>query len=158
MGRAHGDARRNLPSPDPGDAWADVCERLHERGLRWTPQRRLLVDVLTTASGHVTGAELVERCRDLDPATTPSTVYRTLDVLEDIGLICHAHGLDGREEFHVLPAAEHGHLHCSACGRSWDVDAGEVAELAAQLRRTRGFSLELGHLSIVGTCPDCQSG
>jgi len=158
MGRSHGAALRYLPSPVAGDAWADVREHLHERGLRWTPQRRLLVEVLTTTSGHVTGAELVERCRELDPATTPSTVYRTLDVLEDIGLICHAHGLDGREEFHVLPAAEHGHLHCSACGRAWDIDADEVADLTEQLRRTRGFSLELGHLSIVGICPDCQSG
>jgi Fur family ferric uptake transcriptional regulator len=157
MGHAQGDARRYLSSPYAVDAWADVRERLHERGLRWTPQRRLLVEVLTTTRGHVTGAELVERCRSLDSATTPSTVYRTLDVLEDIGLICHAHGLDGREEFHVLPAAEHGHLHCSVCGRSWDVDAGEVADLARQLRQTRGFSLELGHLSIVGICPDCQT-
>jgi Fur family ferric uptake transcriptional regulator len=157
MARAHGDAHRYQATPDARDAWADVRQRLHERGLRWTPQRRLLVEVLTATSGHVTGAELVERCRTLDSATTPSTVYRTLDVLEDIGLICHAHGLDGREEFHVLPAAEHGHLHCSACGRSWDVDADEVADLATQLRRTRGFSLELGHLSIVGVCPDCQA-
>jgi len=146
-----------LHPPHARPAWADVRELLRARGLRWTPQRRLLVEVLAATSGHVTGAELVERCRDVDPATTPSTVYRTLDVLEDIGLICHAHGLDGREEFHVLPTAEHGHLHCSDCGRAWEIGAAEAADLAAQLRRTRGFRLDLGHLSIVGVCPDCQA-
>ena len=55
--------------------------------------------------GHVTGAELVERCRRRDPATTPSTVYRTLDVLEELGIVRHGHGPDGREEYHVLPEA-----------------------------------------------------
>jgi len=67
-------------------AWSSVRQRLHDLGLRWTPQRRTLIEVLSQADGHVTGAELVERCRELDPETTPSTVYRTLDVLEDLGL------------------------------------------------------------------------
>ena len=57
----------------------------------------------------------------LDPTTIPSTVYRTLDVLEDIGVIRHAHGVDGREEFHVRPAVEHGHLHCTACHGAWEI-------------------------------------
>ena len=71
--------------------------------MRWTHQRRALVEVLVGSDGHVTGVELVERCKAIDPDTTPSTVYRTLDVLEGIGLVRHSHGLDGREEFHVLP-------------------------------------------------------
>ena len=61
--------------------WSTIREALHERGLRWTPQRRALLEVLAETDGHVTGAELVERCRAIDPATIPSTVYRTLDVL-----------------------------------------------------------------------------
>jgi Fur family ferric uptake transcriptional regulator len=137
-------------------AWDDVRERLHERGLRWTPQRRLLVEVLAETDGHITGAELVERCRSIDPETTPSTVYRTLDVLEDIGLIRHAHGLDGREEFHVRPVREHGHLHCSICGSSWEISADDVAGLTADFERTRGFTVDLGHLSVVGVCRDCS--
>ena len=84
-------------------AWDDVPERLRARGLRWTPQRRILVEVLSQTDGHVTGAELVDRCRAVDPGTIPSTVYRTLDVLEELGVVSHSHGADGREEFHVLP-------------------------------------------------------
>ena len=97
-------------------AWASVRDRLHERGLRWTPQRRVLIEILKTHTGHVTGAELVDRCRALDPATVPSTVYRTLDVLEELGLVSHSHGHDGREEYHVLPDTEHAHLTCTRCG------------------------------------------
>jgi Fur family transcriptional regulator, ferric uptake regulator len=137
--------------------WEDVRTRLRERGLRWTPQRRLLVEVLAATRGHVTGSELVERCRALDAATTPSTVYRTLDVLEEIGYVRHAHGLDGREEFHVLPLSEHGHLHCSGCGRAWEIGADEVAGLVRDFQRRRGFSVDLGHLSVVGLCRACQS-
>jgi Fur family ferric uptake transcriptional regulator len=146
-----------IGTPLAADAsWSQVRERLHERGLRWTPQRRLLVDVLSQTDGHITGAELVERCRAADPLTTPSTVYRTLDVLEEIGLIRHAHGLDGREEFHVRPAREHGHLHCAVCQRAWEIDADEVDGLVAEMRDARGFRVDLGHLSVVGICRDCQ--
>lgn len=138
--------------------WDEVRERLHERGLRWTPQRRLLVDVLAGTDGHITGAELVERCREQEPEVTPSTVYRTLDVLEDIGLIRHAHGLDGREEFHVRPAREHGHMHCSVCHRAWEIGADDVSGLVRDFERERGFRVDLGHLSVVGICADCQEG
>ena len=68
-----------------------VRDELRARGLRWTPQRRLILDVLEATNGHITGSELVERCRARDPDTTPSTVYRTLDVLEELGYIRHSH-------------------------------------------------------------------
>ena len=130
-------------------------ERLRDRGLRWTPQRRTLVEVLSRTDGHVTGSELVERCRELDPATIPSTVYRTLDVLEELGLIRHGHGPDGREEFHVLPDAEHGHLHCSECGGTWEIGADQATALLASLRRTHRFEADLSHVTIVGRCAAC---
>jgi Fur family transcriptional regulator, ferric uptake regulator len=136
-------------------AWADVRERLRDRGLRWTPQRRVLIEVLSQSDGHVTGAEVVDRCRAVDPATTPSTVYRTLDVLEEMGIVRHAHGAGGREEFHVLPQADHGHLHCLDCGGAWEIDEGEAATLVAALRADRGFTVELSHLSVSGRCRAC---
>ena len=138
-------------------AWDDVPARLRARGLRWTPQRRVLVDVLAGVDGHITGSELVDRCRELDPATTPSTVYRTLDVLEDLGLVRHAHAADGREEFHVLPDMEHGHLHCLDCHATWEIDEAEAAALTGALRADRGFTVDLSHLSVSGLCADCQA-
>ncbi len=111
--------------------------------------------MLSRTEGHVTGAELVERCRAVDPTTIPSTVYRTLDVLEELGLVCHSHAADGREEFHVLPAAVHGHLHCNGCGVTWEIPADEAAVLVAALERQRGFVVDVTHLSIAGRCAGC---
>ena len=136
-------------------AWSTVRDRLRERGLRWTPQRRTLIEVLSRTDGHVTGSELVDRCRDVDPATIPSTVYRTLDVLEELGLVSHSHAADGREEFHVMPNDEHGHLHCVACGETWEIDAGEAASLVGAVAEARRFRVELAHLSIAGRCASC---
>ena len=139
------------------DRWTDVRRRLRARGLRWTPQRRVLLEVLDQLDGHVTGAELVESCRGVDPATTPSTVYRTLDVLEELGIVAHSHGLAGREEYHVRPAANHGHLRCTTCGRSWDLGPGEVSGLAERLRERRGFEVALDHLTVEGRCGSCAA-
>ena len=136
-------------------AWSTVRDRLRERGLRWTPQRRTLIEVLSRTDGHVTGSELVDRCRDVDPATIPSTVYRTLDVLEELGLVSHSHAADGREEFHVMPNDEHGHLHCVGCGETWEIDGGEAASLVAAVAQARRFRVELSHLSIAGRCARC---
>jgi Fur family ferric uptake transcriptional regulator len=135
--------------------WDDVPARFRARGLRWTPQRRLLVSVLSATDGHVTGAELVERCRVLDASFIPSTVYRTLDVFEEMGLIRHAHGPDGREEYHVLPATDHGHLHCLGCGRSWELSPRDVHALTDRLRRSQGFDVDLSHVSVSGRCAEC---
>jgi Fur family transcriptional regulator, ferric uptake regulator len=135
--------------------WDGIREQLRARGLRWTPQRRALIEVLLQSDGHVTGAELVDRCRAADPTTVPSTVYRTLDVLEELGVVRHAHGVDGREEFHVFPATDHGHLYCTNCHGAWEVGPDEAGPLLDAIERARGFRVQLSHLSIAGLCSEC---
>jgi len=144
-------AGRSTASP-----WDRVPDRFRERGMRWTPQRRVVVEVLAGTDGHITGSELVERCRGRDPNTIPSTVYRTLAVLEELGLVRHGHGADGREEFHVGPQAEHGHLYCSGCGASWEIAEPQAAEIVGAFRNARGFEVDLSHVTVVGLCADCQ--
>jgi Fur family ferric uptake transcriptional regulator len=139
------------------DRWADVRSRLRAAGLRWTPQRAAVLEVLEGVRGHVTGAELVERSRRIDPQTTPSTVYRTLDVLEELGVVAHSHGREGRQEFHLNPVADHGHLICSACGHSWELAPGDVGALVEGLRAQRGFEVAVDHLSIEGRCAECRT-
>lgn len=146
-----------MTSTTTADPWGSIRDLLHDRGMRWTPQRRTLIEVLSKADGHVVGAELVERCRAIDPTTTPSTVYRTLDVLEDLGFIRHGHGPDGREEFHVLPTRDHGHLHCGTCGQTWELGLGEAEGLVGELQSSRGFRVDLSHVTIVGRCADCAA-
>jgi Fur family ferric uptake transcriptional regulator len=136
--------------------WSAVRDELRARGMRWTPQRRQILGVLEATDGHITGSELLERCRALDPATTPSTVYRTLDVLEELGVVRHSHGVDGREEFHVQPAAEHGHLVCSACGASSEIDAAEAAPIVRAFRRSHDFDVFIDHLTLTGRCATCR--
>jgi Fur family ferric uptake transcriptional regulator len=139
-----------------GSTWETAREQMRARGLRWTPQRRLLISVLAGArGGHITATEIIDACRAADPQVIPSTVYRTLDVLEEIGLVRHGHGADGREEFHVQPLAEHGHLFCRRCGNSWEIDSAEAAPLVSRLARQRGFIVDLSHLSMSGLCAEC---
>jgi Fur family transcriptional regulator, ferric uptake regulator len=135
--------------------WSTIRDELRARGLRWTPQRRLILDVLEAADGHVTGSELVERCRERDPDTTPSTVYRTLDVLEELGYIRHSHSAAGREEFHVLPKVDHAHLECRVCGGTWEMAAADATDLVKPLVRRIGFHPDVGHLTLSGTCAEC---
>jgi Fur family transcriptional regulator, ferric uptake regulator len=137
--------------------WPSARDLLHARGLRWTPQRQTVLEVLAGVDGHIAGVDLVSRCRAVDPTTTPSTVYRTLDVLESLGLIRHGHGADGREEFHVLPEREHGHLHCTDCGATWDLDGADATIVVEGLRRTRGFDADLSHVTVVGRCAECRA-
>lgn len=134
-----------------------IRDQLRERGMRWTPQRRSILAVLGESEGHVTASELLERCRLRDPDVTPSTVYRTLDTLEELGLVIHSHGPDGREEYHVGPDNEHAHLHCETCGSVWELSTLELAPLQEQLRRERDFAMAVPHLTIAGRCIACSS-
>ena len=117
------------------------------------------MEVLSEADGHVTGAELVERCRARDPDTIPSTVYRTLDVLEELGVIRHSHGADGREEFHVLPTADHAHLYCRVCGGSWELASDDpvVVTAVGAVRTGHGFEIDVPHLTLSGVCAPCRA-
>ena len=94
--------------------------------------------------------QVSHRCRVIDPDTIPSTVYRTLDVLEELGVVSHSHGADGREEFHVLPAAEHAHLYCRRCGGEWELGAEDaaVSTAVAAFRSSRGFEVDVSHLTL----------
>ena len=149
---------RSMARPSNADeSIARARDALRAKGMRWTPQRRALLEVLVASHGHMTGVELIELAREHDPDTTPSTVYRTLDVLEELGLVRHSHGHDGREEFHVLPASEHAHLTCESCGGSWEIEALEAHGIVDSLERSRGFSVDLSHLTIAGQCTDCAS-
>jgi len=154
-----------VPQPDSSQApavsaasrWDGVAERLRSNGLRWTPQRRTLIDVLREHQGHVTATEIIARCRALDPTTTPSTVYRTLDMLEDLGLVRHGHGPGGREEYHVLPDEVHGHVYCVGCGSTSEIGTPTATAILDSLASQLGFAVDLSHVTISGRCKGCQS-
>lgn len=139
------------------ETWQAVRDRFREQGMRWTPQRRIVVEALRETKGHVTGSALVERCRQVDPSIIPSTVYRTLDALEELGIVRHAHGADGREEFHVGPDAVHGHRYCADCGGSWEIGEPEADAIVTAFRSADGFEVDVSHVTIVGRCHGCAT-
>jgi Fur family ferric uptake transcriptional regulator len=141
------------PAPD---VWDGVADRLRASGLRWTPQRRTLIEVLREHKGHVTATELIARCRQRDATTTPSTVYRTLDMLEELGMVRHGHGHDGREEYHILPEQIHGHLHCAGCGATWEISPETGAAIVDALATQLGFKVDLSHVTVSGLCAGCH--
>ncbi len=139
-------------------AWADVAAQLRGRHLRLTPQRRAVVAALAEFEGHVTAAQIVERCLEEDADFVPSTVYRTLHLLEDLGLITHIHDADGREEFQPAAEAPHAHLICRECGTTREIGADELGDFLGLLHRRHGFDVDLSHLAIFGRCVGCTRG
>ena len=81
-------------------------------------------------------------------------------MLEELGVLSHSHGADGREEFHVLPDTEHGHLYCQGCGAQWELMADDPAVVAAvdAFAVERGFAVNVSHLTMIGRCAACRAG
>ena len=94
----------------------------------------------------------------LDPATIPSTVYRTLDVLEELGLIQHGHGAEAGRSSTCCPTRTTATSIARICGQTWELGAKEAASLVRSLLRTRGFEVDLTHMTMVGRCADCRAG
>jgi Fur family ferric uptake transcriptional regulator len=82
-------------------------------------------------------------------------VYRTLDALEELGLVRHGHGADGREEFHVGPDAVHGHVYCADCGARSEIRAAQADAIVTAFRAADGFEVDLTHVTVVGRCASC---
>lgn len=130
---------------------ADAAARLRARGMRWTPQREQVLDAVRRL-GHGTPEQIAAATADVDLAT----VYRTLDVLEDVGLLAHTHLGHGAPSYGV---AEEQHIHvvCHICGTVIDPPADLANELVARLASERDFVVDLSHLTVFGACADCAN-
>jgi Fur family ferric uptake transcriptional regulator len=133
---------------------ADVIALLRERGLRMTPQRRAIVAEIMRMHGHISPRDLVRAIQSDMPGVNASTVYRTLSLLEDVGVVTHAHPVRG-VEYHRAEDAGHAHLTCSRCGAEDNLSPGEVAAMSSLIGRHRGFLPDLTHFTISGLCSDC---
>ena len=86
-----------------------------------------------------------------------STVYRTLEVLEELGLVRHTHLSDRAPTYHSTLEHEHVHVVCRRCRKVSSYDPSLVAPVVAALGED-GFTMDVGHLAIFGTCADCAEG
>jgi Fur family ferric uptake transcriptional regulator len=133
----------------------DVIELLRQRGLRMTPQRRVIVSEIMRTQGHISPTALARKVQAEMPGVNASTIYRTLSVLEEAGVLAHAH-LEGGAEYHRAEDAGHVHLSCSRCGAEDDLSLDEAAALQQLIGQHRGFRADLTHFAISGLCADCQ--
>jgi Fur family ferric uptake transcriptional regulator len=133
----------------------DVIDLLRQRGLRMTPQRRLIVAEIMRTQGHISPAALARRVQEDMPGVNASTVYRTLTLLEEAGVLAHAH-LEGGAEYHRVEEAGHIHLGCSRCGAEDALSLDEAAALQQLIEQHHGFRPDLTHFAISGLCSDCQ--
>ncbi len=137
---------------------APLAERLRSRGLRLTPQRRWVlsaVETLEHATPEAIGARLREEAGPGGSAPDASTVYRTLELLERLGLVWHTHLGKGAPVYH---AAQHPHLHvvCDTCGEVSSVAPDVLDSAAERLAADLGFTVDVGHVALSGTCRACR--
>lgn len=129
---------------------------LRSQGYRLTPQRELVLAAVETL-GHATPDEVFAEVRRHSDSINLSTVYRTLELLDELGLIRHAHLSDRAPTYHSARGHEHAHLVCRHCQQSFAVGRDEVEQTLAPLVASRGFVPDYGHLTVFGACADCAA-
>lgn len=143
---------------DSGEvATVDLVTALHAQGKRLTLQRSLVFEAIRRSRHHTTAEEIARQIREQHPQIDPSTVYRNLEALEELGLVTHTHLNDRITRWHRADVERHGHLVCRACGSEQEVPMASLEPLAARLRRDQGFEPDLAHSAIVGICRTCRS-
>jgi Fe2+ or Zn2+ uptake regulation protein len=130
----------------------DACA---ERGLRMTPQRDVLLRVLSEAHGHPTADELVTQVRAVLPSVSHATVYRNVQELVRAGLVGTLKRGGGAVQFEINPD-EHHHFVCRQCGRVWDVYLDQVAFKVGRNSPLRSFKIDRRELQLHGLCDECR--
>jgi Fur family ferric uptake transcriptional regulator len=132
----------------------DVMDLLRSKGLRMTPQRRAIVTEVMRTQGHISPTEIARTVQSEMPGVNASTVYRTLTLLEEVGVLSHSH-LETGAEYHKRDEAEHVHLVCGRCGRDDPLSLQEADSLQDLIRRHHGFQADLTHFAVTGRCAEC---
>jgi len=128
---------------------------LRAKGYRLTPQRELVLRAVERL-GHATPDEVLSAVRQESQAVNVSTVYRTLELLEELGLVRHAHISDRAPTYHSTAGPAHVHLVCHDCQRVTEVDCELVEPLTRTLLERYDFATDVGHLTIFGSCSRCH--
>jgi Fur family ferric uptake transcriptional regulator len=129
---------------------------LRERGYRLTPQRQLVLEAVD-ALDHATPDEILARVRQTASGVNISTVYRTLELLEQLDLVSHAHLGHGAPTYHLAGRHHHLHLVCRDCAKVTETDTAIATPLIDSLRAEHGFDTDLKHFAIFGRCADCTA-
>ncbi|WP_433282643.1 Fur family transcriptional regulator [Pseudonocardia xinjiangensis] len=139
---------------DPAGGSSALRRTLHQRGLRMTPQRQLVLDAVRTL-GHATPEQICTEVQRAAPAVNITTIYRTLDLMERIGLVRHTHLGHGAPTY---SEQEHQHVHlvCHSCGTVTEAASDLMDGLTRRLRSDIGFELDPSHVALSGMCSTCR--
>lgn len=131
--------------------WDDV---LRQFGYRITPQRQMVLEAINKL-GHATPEELCAEVQRLASGVNLSTIYRTIEVLEEVGLVTHTHIGHGAPTYHSVEEDSHIHLVCDTCGEVESIDSAEADVFTQRLLEKIGFETDISHFSVRGQCASC---
>lgn len=138
------------------------CEKnffrqLRERGLRITPQREMVLSVLHQIEGFATAEEIYDRVHAISTSVDISTIYRTLELLQDFHMVASVDAGDGERRYKLVgPHGQHLHLICRSCGKVIGADIEPFRSFMTHLKEQCGFEVDWEHLSIPGLCQRCS--
>ncbi len=132
----------------------DVLALMRSQGGRATPSRRILLEVLFKAKGHLTAEELAEMVQSRAPDVNISTIYRNLEDLQLLGVVVHTHLGHGPATYRLSSHA-HAYFICEECGRTIEAPDELFRGLARAARNRLGFSIDPRHFAILGRCATC---
>ncbi len=134
----------------------DIGSKLIELGYRLTPQRMMVLSAIENSDDHISAEEIYVQVVAKYPHVNISTVYRTLELLERLGLVTETDLGGGRVRYHPAEKGHHHHLVCQECGAITDLDESVLSSLKSVLLREYKFSADLRHLAIFGRCANCS--
>ena len=130
-------------------------EVLKGSGLRATPARRAVIDLLRSTHGHITVAEVIDSLAKVGLKFDQSTVYRVLSDLGGVGLVAESRLSPGDTVFEWISQANHHHLQCTNCGRTLPLDDDLVQNFISKVHDKHGFHVNATHLVLSGIEHDC---
>lgn len=140
-------------------AKAGIKDSLRERGVRLTRQRKILLDVIDSSGVHLDAEQLYQLARQKDPKLNRVTVYRTLKLLKEGGLVDELDLMhfDGDQHYYeTRTKQEHAHIVCLRCGKVEEFFGDVLQRLRRQIEATLGFQILIARSEIGGYCSHCQ--
>ena len=134
-----------------------IITALRRHSYKLTPQRRAVIGSIASSPDHLTPAAIYERVHQDYPGIGLATIYRALEILAKLGLICELHAGGSCRSYTIGAPGHHHHLICSNCGEVVDFSGYDLSPLEKRLSRETGFEIEDHLLEFIGRCQNCQA-
>lgn len=138
------------------DAIMSCLKTLKAKGLKLTPQRRLIVDIIHDAASHLTAEDIIDGVQKKMPGVNKSTIYRTLDLLEESGCVYKSETHD-QSIYHHAEEGHHHHLVCHICGKTIECQENLFSSIEKTLAKNYNFQVNFKHMVLSGLCADCRN-